>query len=114
MAFEMKALWFHVLGFDAAKIPNKRKRQVVDFVLLFTNASEINLDTKNPDRLPPLSRTLKSEYFPSMALQPPSVSSPFSTMKKQSEDDGTPPINSKANKRKPKKNRLNKQSNPSS
>lgn len=42
----MKALWFHVLGFDAAKIPNKRKRQVVDFVLLFTNASEINLDTK--------------------------------------------------------------------
>lgn len=53
MAFEMKALWFHVLGFDAAKIPNKRKRQVVDFVLLFTNASEINLDTKSPDRLPP-------------------------------------------------------------
>lgn len=46
VAFEMKALWFHVLGFDAAKIPNKRKQQVVDFVLFFTNASKINLDTK--------------------------------------------------------------------
>ena len=48
----MKALWFHVLGFDAAKIPNKRKRQAVDFVLLFTNVSEINLDTKNPTVCP--------------------------------------------------------------